>query len=160
MVSDPRCPECDGKVSSTATWCMHCGVDFDHPVEADSGAPVDGRAEHRRATTDDAEGEASTGATLVGVILAVLAVGTLPLVAPPNTLLFVVASALGIGYHAASQQTPSEAARAGGTALAAAPFVVLVFTMLFVDAGSFTVRNLLGPLAYAVVVGSIARRFD
>jgi hypothetical protein len=34
MRSDPRCPACDGKVSATAQWCMHCGRDFEQPVDA------------------------------------------------------------------------------------------------------------------------------
>jgi len=36
MRSDPRCPSCDGKVSATATWCMHCGRDFEDPVDANA----------------------------------------------------------------------------------------------------------------------------
>jgi hypothetical protein len=34
MRADPRCPYCDGKVSATAEWCMHCGREFDGPVDA------------------------------------------------------------------------------------------------------------------------------
>ena len=37
MRPDPRCPSCGEKVSATATWCMHCGVDFDEPVDAGDG---------------------------------------------------------------------------------------------------------------------------
>lgn len=29
MAEDPRCPRCNGKVSATATWCMHCRADFE-----------------------------------------------------------------------------------------------------------------------------------
>lgn len=32
---DPRCPACDGPVSATTTYCMHCGVDL--PTTDDSG---------------------------------------------------------------------------------------------------------------------------
>jgi len=35
MSADPRCPSCHEKVSATATWCMHCGVDFDEPADAE-----------------------------------------------------------------------------------------------------------------------------
>lgn len=42
MRQDPRCPSCDGKVSATADWCMHCGREFDAPVDAnaDGGGEV------------------------------------------------------------------------------------------------------------------------
>lgn len=33
MREDPRCPRCNGKVSATATWCMHCRADFENPGE-------------------------------------------------------------------------------------------------------------------------------
>ncbi len=37
MPADPRCPECDGKVSSRAGYCMHCGAEFDEPSVGDDG---------------------------------------------------------------------------------------------------------------------------
>jgi hypothetical protein len=157
MVSDPRCPECTGKVSATATWCMHCGVDFDNPVEADSGAAVDGRATDRAAFDDS---EAKQGVKLVGGIVGILAVATLPLVDPPGMLLFVVAAAVGIGIYAARQSTPSEAVHEGGKALAVAPFVLWLLSPLVVGLGNFALGNLFGPLVYAIVVWSVARRFD
>jgi len=43
MASDPRCPRCDGKVSARATWCMHCGADFEVPGDR-GGHPVDRNA--------------------------------------------------------------------------------------------------------------------
>lgn len=38
MRADPRCPSCDGKVSASADWCMHCGREFDAPVDRSRGS--------------------------------------------------------------------------------------------------------------------------
>jgi len=136
---------------------MHCSADFDTPVEADGGAPVEGRRQTDRTATDD--DDATTGAKLVGVVLAVVALGTLPLVAPPNALLFVFASAVGVGLYATRQPTPTDAVRAGGTALAVAPFLLWFVSPLLNGLGSFSLGTLFGPAVYAAVVASISRRF-
>jgi len=158
MVADPRCPECDGKVSSTATWCMHCGVDFDNPVEADSGAPVDGR---NRTDTDwereaDSAGSFAAGPSLVGVGIGLLGLVTVPVVAPANVTLAFLAALFGVGVYAARQPTVSEAARAGLGALAVVPLVLWLLAALFVGSagGPF------GPAAYAVVLGLLSRQVD
>ncbi|WP_225335619.1 hypothetical protein [Halomicrobium urmianum] len=41
MREDPRCPHCEEKVSATAAWCMHCGRDFESPVDAEGGGALD-----------------------------------------------------------------------------------------------------------------------
>ncbi len=55
MREDPRCPHCEEKVSATAAWCMHCGRDFDSPVN------VEGRG-----ALDDLLGSAATDAGAPG----------------------------------------------------------------------------------------------
>jgi len=35
MAEDPRCPECAEPVGVRATYCMHCGAEFDHPAGVD-----------------------------------------------------------------------------------------------------------------------------
>ena len=170
MPSDPRCPHCEGKVSATAMWCMHCGADFDQPVDADSGRAVDGR--HRGRTdlkdaldsgdADDITGaleESDTGATVVSVGLAVVALVTLPLVSPPNVTFLYLVVVVALGLYAARQPTASDAARDGGTALAAAPFLLWLVGPLVNGVDSFSLGSLAAPLVYAFIVGSIARRF-
>ncbi|WP_226011162.1 hypothetical protein [Halomicrobium salinisoli] len=41
MREDPRCPHCEEKVSATAAWCMHCGRNFESPVNAGSDGALD-----------------------------------------------------------------------------------------------------------------------
>lgn len=162
MPSDPRCPHCSEKVSATATWCMHCGRDFDQPVEADGGRPVgSGRGE----TTDvaaalesgDIDGlrhaleRSDTGMTTVGIAYAVIALVTLPFVAPGGvTLLYLVAVAA-VGYVAADQRSLSTAIERGGQALAAAPFLLWLVAGLFGSA-AVSATALLGPVVYAGLV--------
>jgi len=67
MVSDPRCPECNGAVGTTATYCMHCGAEFERPVGVDGDAGTDTESVtpdeiDYGATTDvDSASEASAG---------------------------------------------------------------------------------------------------
>jgi hypothetical protein len=45
MATDPRCPECNEPVGTTASYCMHCDAQFDAPVDAsdsDSETPTGG----------------------------------------------------------------------------------------------------------------------
>ena len=164
MVSDPRCPDCAGKVSSTATWCMHCGEDFPSPVDADSGRAI----RNRHSGTDVGEREQNqlgvtedgAGQPVVGVLVAVFGLITLPFVTPPNMTLFSLAAAVGSGVFAARQSSTGGAVARGGVSLAAAPVVVWFLSLLVSDTGSFSLGSLVGPVVYAVVVSSVARQFD
>ncbi|MFC6757051.1 hypothetical protein ACFQER_10665 [Halomicroarcula sp. GCM10025894] len=121
MRSDPRCPACAGKVSSTATWCMHCGEDFPTAVDADSGRPVQDRATEKADYEESVDG-GSSDATTVGFLVAIVGLVTLPFATPPNMLLFYAAAAVGSGIYAARQASLREAASKGGLALAVAPW--------------------------------------
>jgi len=156
MVSDPRCPECAGKVSSTATWCMHCGVDFESPIDADSGRTVRDRADERtdyEESVDDDESDAKT----VGFLVAIVGLVTLPFVTPPNMTLFYVTAAVGAGFYAARQPSLAEAAARGGLALAVAPLALLALSVVVPGTGGFAGGSLVPALAYAIVVSALAR---
>ncbi|RKS80844.1 hypothetical protein BDK61_0103 [Haloarcula quadrata] len=168
MTADPRCPHCSEKVSATATWCMHCGRDFDSPVDAGTGTTVLDAGGSQ--TTSDLEAalnagdldgiqnaltRSDNGPTIVGVVLAGIALFTLPLVSPPGAALYLLVVA-GVGAIAATQSTFDAALRTGGKALALAPFL-LVFIDVFLGylfsgmvATSATV--LVGPAIYAGLV--------
>ena len=61
MRPDPRCPSCHDKVSATAQWCMHCGRDFETPVDA-SELGADGEAVLAGSRVESTTGnEADTG---------------------------------------------------------------------------------------------------
>jgi len=156
MVSDPRCPECAGKVSSTATWCMHCGEDFPSAIDADSGRPVQDRAD-QQADYEDSVDDGSSDATTVGFLVAVFGLVTLPFVSPSGMLLFYVAAAVGSGAYAARQSSLAEAASKGGLALAVAPLALWTLSFVVPGTGGLSTGNLLPALAYAIVVSAIAR---
>ncbi|PSP82622.1 hypothetical protein BRC96_10435 [Halobacteriales archaeon QS_6_64_34] len=155
MRSDPRCPECSGKVSSTATWCMHCGEDFRNPIDADSGRPVQdragGKADHESAV-DDGSSDAST----VGLLVAVFGLVTLPFVSPPGMLVFYVVAAVAAGMYAAGQSSLAGAAARGGAALAVAPLALWTLALFMSGPSALSVGSLLAPLAYALVVAAVA----
>lgn len=50
---DPRCPDCGGPVSATATWCMHCGAEFE-PAAGDGPAGFQDDTASERPTRGDA----------------------------------------------------------------------------------------------------------
>ena len=137
---------------------MHCGVDFDHPVEADSGAPVDDRRRTDRQATSggDALSEFDAGPSLAGVATAVLGLITVPVVAPANVTLAYLAAVVGVGAYTARQASVTEALRRGLGSLAVVPLALWLLATLFVRGSG----NLFGPAAYAVVLGLVARRFD
>lgn len=64
MVTDPRCPECDEPVGTTASYCMHCDAEFDAPVNAGNtdSETVTGHTETPAddSPTDDTEVEESS----------------------------------------------------------------------------------------------------
>ena len=169
MVSDPRCPHCSDKVSSTARWCMHCGRDFDAPVDADTGRAVQDRtrqgADLEAALQSGDVDELSTaldrsrlGPRIIGVILGVVALVTVPTVAPPNVMWLYLGAVVGLGLLAASRSTVSDAIRVGGKALAVTPLSLWILSPLFNGFGGLGGTQLVGPLAYAVAVLFVARR--
>nr|WP_225307813.1 MULTISPECIES: zinc ribbon domain-containing protein [unclassified Haloarcula] len=168
MTADPRCPHCSEKVSATATWCMHCGRDFDSPVDAGTGSTVLDAGGSQ--TTSDLEAalnagdldgiqnalaQSENGPTIVGVVLAGIALVTLPLVSPPGALLFLLIVA-GVGGIAATQSTSEAAVRTGGKALALAPFLLVFIDVflgyLFGGAVAISATILIGPAIYAGLV--------
>ena len=159
MVSDPRCPACSGKVSATATWCMHCGEEFEQPVDADSGRAVENR--HSGGVDSDQLGtdDGSAGPTAVGVAVAVFGLVTLPFVTPPGMTLFYLAAAVGAGLVAAAQSSTGEAVARGGTALGATPVVLWFLSALVLGTGA-SPGGLVPALVYSILVSSAARRTD
>ncbi|WP_254272573.1 zinc ribbon domain-containing protein [Haloarcula marina] len=165
MVSDPRCPHCSEKVSATATWCMHCGADFEAPVDADGGYLASGEGARLQSALESGDFDGvlvatdrfDGGTTAVGVVLGFAALVTLPIVSPPGVTLLYLAACVGIGVFAANQPTVREAIRDGGTALAVVPFVLwLLAALLFGRPAS--VWNLAGPIVYAGVVLFVTRK--
>lgn len=169
MTADPRCPHCSEKVSATATWCMHCGRDFDGPVDAGSGTTVlDAGGSQSAADLEsalnagDVDGiktalaSSERGATLVGIGLAALALFTLPYATPPDNTLWYLLAVAGVGGVAATQPTADDAVRTGGKALAVAPFVVVFADVLvgYLTAGLLTASPmvLVAPAVYASLV--------
>nr|WP_233563552.1 zinc ribbon domain-containing protein [Haloarcula sp. Atlit-7R] len=168
MTADPRCPHCSEKVSATATWCMHCGRDFESPVDAGTGTTVLD-AGGSQPTSDleaalnagDLDGiqnaltQSDNGPTIVGVVLAGIALFTLPLVSPPGAALYLLVVA-GVGAIAATQPTFDAALRTGGKALALAPFLLVFIDVflgyLFSGAVATSATVLVGPAIYAGLV--------
>ena len=140
---------------------MHCGADFEDPVDADTGQPIEG-SDHQRRTNSGAVGasreENSVGPKLAGVGVAFVALVTLPWASPSNTTLFYLAAVVGIGVYASRQSTANEALRKAGLALAIAPFLLWLLSPLFDGLGSFSLSRLVNPVIYAVVVTVITRR--
>lgn len=169
MTADPRCPHCSEKVSATATWCMHCGRDFDSPVDAGTGTTVLDAGGSR--TTADLEralnagdltgiqgalARSERGPTLVGIGLAALALFTLPYATPSGTALWYLLAVAGVGAVAATQSSADDAVRTGGKALALAPFFVVFADVLtsYLTAGLVTASPtaLFAPAIYAGLV--------
>lgn len=157
MVPDPRCPHCNGKVSSTATWCMHCGEDFEYPVDADSGRAIDGRNRQATGAETDAGRGGSGGSPFAGLLLAIVALVTLPVVSPPNVTLLYLGAVVGIGVYASRQPTAREALGKGGSVLAVVPFGLLVLSLFVNGFDSVSIGSLFGPIVYAVVVSTVAQ---
>ncbi|KAA9399160.1 hypothetical protein Har1130_13220 [Haloarcula sp. CBA1130] len=147
---------------------MHCGRDFDSPVDAGTGSTVLDAGGSQ--TTSDLEAalnagdldgiqnalaQSENGPTIVGVVLAGIALVTLPLVSPPGALLFLLIVA-GVGGIAATQSTSEAAVRTGGKALALAPFLLVFIDVflgyLFGGAVAISATILIGPAIYAGLV--------
>ncbi|MBX0324225.1 hypothetical protein EGH21_14395 [Halomicroarcula sp. F13] len=171
MVSDPRCPHCDGKVSATATWCMHCGQDFAEPVEADGGRVVGHGLDEPtglRSALESGDARAigrtfeshEDGPRVVGVVLAVVAFVTLPMVSPSGVTFLYLAAVAGVGLYATRQPSAADAIRDGGTALAVAPLVLWVAAALLSGFTVVAVTDLFGPILYAGLVLFAVRRLS
>lgn len=169
MTADPRCPHCTEKVSATATWCMHCGRDFDSPVDAGSGTTIlDARGGQTTADLEsalnagDVDGikaalaSSERGATLVGIGLAAVALFTLPYATPSGNTLWYLLAVAGVAGVAATQPTADDAVSTGGKALAVAPFFVVFVDVLleYLTSGLLTAGPavLFAPAVYAALV--------
>jgi len=138
---------------------MHCGEDFREPVDAETGRAVENR--HTGGVDDDQLGTADDGnVTLVGALVVVVGLFTLPWVTPPGMALFYFAAAVGPGLLAARQPSVDAAVARGGTALAAAPFLLWALSAVVPDTGEFSLGGLVGPVVYAAVVLTVVRQFD
>ena len=156
MVPDPRCPECAGKVSSTATWCMHCGEDFSSAIDADSGRPVqdhaDGRADDE-SSVDDGSSDVKT----VGVLITITGLVTLPLVTPPDMTVWYIFAAVSSGILTVKQSSRAEAISTGALWLAIAPPLIWVMSLVNTAPGQFSMGGLVPALTYTAIMSGIAR---
>jgi len=64
--ADPSCPECGEPVGTNASYCMHCGAEFDFAdgVEEDGGGLLDSITDAIDGTTDESPEVESTAATV------------------------------------------------------------------------------------------------
>lgn len=138
---------------------MHCGVDFEHPVDADSGRAVESRHSGGVDSNQLGPEEADTAVRVVAVLVAVFGLVTLPFVTPPGVTLFSVAAALLAGVSAGGQSSAAEAAARGGSLLAVTPVVLWLVAALVLGTGA-SLGGLVPALAYAIVVAAVARQFD
>ncbi|MBX0295726.1 hypothetical protein [Haloarcula nitratireducens] len=167
MRADPRCPHCSGKVSATATWCMHCGADFSVPTDA-SGGQFAGEASmadlESALEAGDVDGvtrvfrRRADGSRLVGVALGVVALVTLPIVAPEGMTWAYLAAVVAIGAYAARQPSADDAIRDGGTALAVTPILLWLVAAIVGGFTGVSALDLVGPTLYAGVVLFAVRR--
>ncbi|MFB6222274.1 MAG: hypothetical protein ABEH86_01200 [Haloarcula sp.] len=162
MTADPRCPHCSEKVSATATWCMHCGREFESPVDAGTGTTVLDAGGSQTATaletalnSGDLDGirralsRGDSGPTLVGIGLGTVALFTLPFASPPGVTLWYLLAVVGVGSVAATQATVDAAIRTGVKALALAPFMLVFIDVLLGGFNTAAPTALLGPAVYA-----------
>ncbi|GCF13440.1 hypothetical protein Harman_13750 [Haloarcula mannanilytica] len=146
---------------------MHCGRDFDSPVDAGTGTTVLDAGGGSQTTSDleaalnagDLDGiqhalaGSDNGPRVVGFALGTIALFTLPIVSPPGVTLSYILVVAGVAAIGASRSTVDDAVRTGGKALALAPFLLVFIDVLLgylyngVIATMPTV--LLGPAIYA-----------
>ncbi|MFC6974669.1 zinc ribbon domain-containing protein [Halomicroarcula sp. GCM10025709] len=158
MRTDPRCPHCNEKVSATASWCMHCGQDFDEPREAGSGELTEALARGDGNAIADQLVASEYGPGAVGVAIAAVALVTLPIVSPPGLTFFYLAAVVAIGYLSAQRPTVADALARGAQLLALAPFLLWLLSALLYAVPPITA--LLGPIVYAALVLLVVRRID
>ena len=137
---------------------MHCGEDFPSAVDAESGRPVQDRADGK-ASYEDSVDDGSSDATTVGLLVAVFGLVTLPFVSPSGMLVFYAVAAVAAGLYAARQSSLAGAAARGGVALAVAPLALWTIELVSSGPGALSVGSLLAPLAYALVVAAVATAF-
>ncbi|WP_255193083.1 hypothetical protein [Natronobeatus ordinarius] len=138
--ADPRCPDCDGPVGQTSTYCMHCGADFDGPAGGEVDDGFDRRDdEFERGVTRteptttgerdggllDPDGLLDNTLTVVVGVVAGLIVGLVSVF----VLVFVTASGwglllgllawIGVTVHLVRQPSIGDAVAYGGYALGA-----------------------------------------
>ena len=158
MRSDPRCPHCDGKVSATATWCMHCGADFDAPTER-GGVDAAVTDALQTGSADDlgrALGDSESIPKVVGVAVAVLALVSFSAIVPQVNALFVFLAAGAVGYYVSRAETLVAAVEAAVQGLVAAPFLLLIVAILLGWPPS--PGALVSPLVFAALVVAAGRR--
>jgi hypothetical protein len=139
---------------------MHCGEDFDSPVDADSGQAID--RPNRRLATDSNESasESSTGAGVVGILLALIALVTLPIVSPPNVTFFYLIAVVGIGFYASKQPTTRAAIASGGQVLAFTPIALWGLAILSNGLGILSAGSVVGAIVYAVIISTVTQWAD
>ena len=148
---------------------MHCGRDFDSPVDAGTGTTVLDAGGSQTASdletalnAGDLDGirgaltGSGRGPTLVGIGLAAIALFTLPYATPPGNTLWYLLAVAGVGAVAATQPTVDDAVGTGGKSLALAPFFVVFVDVLwgYLVSGlvSASPTVLFGPAIYAGLV--------
>lgn len=100
MPADPRCPRCNGKVSARATWCMHCGADFEVPSEsrhrADGTAAAEGTLAQLVRSFDRNDGTRQVLSILVTApaLILLVAVGVLK-----DTVSIALVGAVALGVY-------------------------------------------------------------
>lgn len=57
--SDPRCPECGGKITATASYCMHCSAEFED--DGDAVGEDNSAADGTEYAVDDIDADVSGG---------------------------------------------------------------------------------------------------
>lgn len=183
-MTDPRCPECGGRVGETATYCMHCSAEFpDGPVSGSGGSggvPTGDATGTRQAEASggllDPDGLVDDSLTVVVGVVGGIVVGIL------GTVLLLVLTgsgwALAFGFVAwmaatgylVRRQTVQEAVAKSGFAVAGVLLLVPLLALspvLEVDGGlgeramAFLVLlvTALIPAAVAASVGWVASRF-
>ncbi|MDT3436957.1 hypothetical protein KZ498_19125 [Haloarcula sp. 1CSR25-25] len=155
---------------------MHCGRDFDSPVDAGTGTTVLDAGGSQTASdletalnAGDLDGVrgaltgSGRGPTLVGIGLAAIALFTLPYATPPGNTLWYLLAVAGVGAVAATQPTVDDAVGTGGKSLALAPFFVVFVDVLwgYLVSGlvSASPTVLFGPAIYAGLVMFGIRRY-
>ncbi|WP_424002300.1 hypothetical protein ACOZ4I_01455 [Haloarcula salina] len=158
MREDPRCPHCTEKVSATARWCMHCGRDFDAPVDAGSLGSSTTADIETAMESGDFSGllvsfeEHDSGPLLVGIALGVVALFTLPFASPAGVTLWYLLAVVGIGYVAADADSVDAALDRGAKALALTPFLLVFVRIILSGFMTVSVLSLLAPSVYAALV--------
>lgn len=140
-MDDPRCPDCDGPIGPTATYCMHCGAEFPERrgatrrVGADDaateGGSTGGNSTDGDSTLDGALRLAigASGGAVVGVLVAVVA-----LLATGDVLTVLLGPVAWAGAAVHVARRPSARAAFGRACALVAIAILLVPTVVFGEA--------------------------